>query len=321
MANTSLSPQQRAIAVGKRCAEQLQELVRLYRCSVLCDRPETDWYGKREECDALPEAVKKAAGELWSALEDAKAIDPAVLDQLADLRSETFTVCGVVGNSATEAAIHLAETVTDGSVIQMLIVEVEACRAKRLGLAPPGEERVVLRAVESVLRNAGETAPAHDGDSLPALLNFPQQIRAEKETELALKKLVGEVKREGRLADALERDIHRAAVTEAKPIKRPPERALQAWRLRDLQGLKGPTEVAEAMTKHTDKKVHQGTVSRWLGQVEAYLAAGNILPDLPHLEKEPPSVDPAVIDMGSRQDRRTPRQRTRRDPDSDSHAG
>lgn len=102
----------------------------------------------------------------------------------------------------------------------------------------------------------------------------------------------------------------------ANPIKRPPERAFQAWRLRDLQGINSQTEIANKMTE-MGVKASQGQVSRWLDQVEEYLKAGGIFPTLDPLTHKPDSVDPSVIEMGQRQDGRTPRQRNRRSDDSD----
>ncbi len=101
------------------------------------------------------------------------------------------------------------------------------------------------------------------------------------------------------------------------PIKRPPDDAFAAWRLRDLTGLKTQQAIADEMTTQLGRKVSQGEVSRWLAQVAAYLKAGNILPDLPGIRGIPQSLDPEVIDMGKRQEHRTPRQRERRDPNSD----
>jgi hypothetical protein len=96
-------------------------------------------------------------------------------------------------------------------------------------------------------------------------------------------------------------------VEEPRPINRPSEQAMQAWRLRDLQG-KTQAEIAEAMG------TYQGQVSRWLKQVKAYLEAGNVLPALEPASK-PKAMPPDLLDMGARIDAHTPRQRQRRSED------
>ena len=106
---------------------------------------------------------------------------------------------------------------------------------------------------------------------------------------------------------------------ETQPVvpKRPSDDAFKAWRLRDLTGLRTQQEIADEISEQLGRTVSQGEVSRWLSQVEKYLKAGNIFPDLPALIGEPQSIDPALIEMGGRQEQRTRRQRGRRDPDTD----
>lgn len=101
-------------------------------------------------------------------------------------------------------------------------------------------------------------------------------------------------------------------VTPPKPLNK----AFQAWSIRAILGITNQKEIAEEMTRR-GVPATQGQVSKWLGQVEKYLAAGGILPDYGSGGK-PESVDPAVLEMGARQDGLTPRQRQRRDPDADS---
>lgn len=103
---------------------------------------------------------------------------------------------------------------------------------------------------------------------------------------------------------------------ESQPIKPPSEKALQAWRLKTMVGLKTQQDIADAMIQQ-GVPATQGDVSRWLKEVKACQDTGYILPDPPHLDSKPQSIDPAVIEMGARQDGRTPRQRARRDPDAD----
>ena len=94
--------------------------------------------------------------------------------------------------------------------------------------------------------------------------------------------------------------------------KMPSKEAVAAYRLSFLKGQKQENIAAE-LTKQFSRPVSQGQVSRWIKQVRAFLKAGNVLPDLEGLTRKPDAVDPGAINMGRRQDRRTKRQRLRRD--------
>ena len=94
-------------------------------------------------------------------------------------------------------------------------------------------------------------------------------------------------------------------------IQRPPEKAFKAWRLRDALEINDQTTIAQKLSEKGIPAT-QGQVSRWLKQVQEYLAAGNILPPLPKMSKST-SMDPAAINMGKRVDRRTPRPSDMRD--------
>lgn len=107
----------------------------------------------------------------------------------------------------------------------------------------------------------------------------------------------------------------KTAILSPKAIKRPPERAFKAWRLRDLTGITNQTAIAEKMTELGDP-CNQGQVSRWLGEVKAYLKAGGVLPEIPAAKRET-AIDPAVIEMGARQDGRSPHQREKKSADSE----
>lgn len=97
----------------------------------------------------------------------------------------------------------------------------------------------------------------------------------------------------------------------AAPLKRPSKKAFQAWYTRDVLGICTQTEIAEAMTKQ-GTCASQGEVSKWLRQVEEYRKSGGLMPTLDELSKpHTDTVDPAVIDMGARQDGLTLRQRLR----------
>lgn len=99
--------------------------------------------------------------------------------------------------------------------------------------------------------------------------------------------------------------------------KRPPDKAFRAWWIRQSGIATTQREIAEKMIA-MGTKADQGQVSRWLKAVGNYVAAGGILPTVAELGAKPQSIDPNVVDMGARQDGRTPRQRLRRDPDADS---
>jgi len=116
----------------------------------------------------------------------------------------------------------------------------------------------------------------------------------------------------------VESDSHSGKPVTLQPVpKRPSDNAFIAWRLRDLMGLKTQQQIADAMSEQLGRKVHQGEISRWLDEVDAYRKAGGIFPDLSRLSSQPQSIDPDLIDMGPREDGRTSRQRQRRDPDAE----
>ena len=134
-----------------------------------------------------------------------------------------------------------------------------------------------------------------------------------------------EVKRfiEGTLSDVVsleatdEEHFARPAASDSRDprsVERPPENAFMVWRLRDLCGITNQTELAKKL-REQGVSATQGTVSRWLKHVDRYLVAGNVLPQIDGLSSQPQSVDPNIIDMGQRQDRRAHRQRARRDSD------
>ena len=101
-------------------------------------------------------------------------------------------------------------------------------------------------------------------------------------------------------------------------IRRPCEEALAAWRLRDVTGITNQTKIATMLSEQFKRKIGQGQVSRWLKEVEKYLSDGNVLPPLPPPAPRAGAIDPMYIEMGERQDHRTPHQRQRRD-DDDEH--
>jgi hypothetical protein len=89
--------------------------------------------------------------------------------------------------------------------------------------------------------------------------------------------------------------------------KMPPEKARQAYWTRLAVG-DNQTTIARKMTEN-GVPANQGQVSRWLRAVDAFLAAGGIMPPLQRMHEQPQAMDPGTLDMGERQDGRTPRQR------------
>ena len=88
-----------------------------------------------------------------------------------------------------------------------------------------------------------------------------------------------------------------------KGVTCPVDKAFIAWRLQKFMGITNQTEIAKVMTEQGEP-ASQGTVSRWLQQVEDYQRAGEKMPPL-EIDRAI-SVDPAVIDQGPRQDGRRP---------------
>jgi len=103
------------------------------------------------------------------------------------------------------------------------------------------------------------------------------------------------------------------AAPSTPPRKRPPDKAFQAWFIRDILGVTSQKEVAAKLGEHGVKST-QGQVSRWLKDVDEYRKAGGLMPT-PNTLGKVHVVDPNVIDMGAHEEGRTPRQRHRRDSD------
>jgi hypothetical protein len=130
-----------------------------------------------------------------------------------------------------------------------------------------------------------------------------------------------------------DRREHRAAVLPAaaeskgrqkqtKPsaiVKEPCKGAMTVYRYWLATGKK-QTELAqdEALTALLERTVSQGTISRWLRQVETWIKAGNILPDLRQSStSKPKPMDPERIDLGRHGEHRPKHQRNRRSSDGD----
>jgi len=141
-------------------------------------------------------------------------------------------------------------------------------------------------------------------------LAAPDEVNGDEQAEAA--KLATPINKSGQQADSREESSSEALKTssneKAAPIKCPPDKAFQAYRLSVLKGW-NQTQIAEELV------TNQGQVSRWIKDAKEYINAGNVLPDLEVMNK-PQSIDPTVIDMGARSDGRAPRQREKRSDDS-----
>lgn len=92
-------------------------------------------------------------------------------------------------------------------------------------------------------------------------------------------------------------------------LQSPSNDAMTAWRLKHVRGINKQSEIASIMSAELNRTINQGQVSRWLDEAKAYTEAGGIVQPLPTLTAQATSVDPAVIDMGPRADRRSRNQR------------
>lgn len=89
--------------------------------------------------------------------------------------------------------------------------------------------------------------------------------------------------------------------------KEPSKEALAAYRI-SIQTGKKQQEIADILSREFHRQISQGQVSKWIREVKKYLEAGNVLPDMP-VAARPVPVDPGVIEMGPRGDRRAKHQR------------
>jgi len=98
-----------------------------------------------------------------------------------------------------------------------------------------------------------------------------------------------------------------------KIVRIPSSDAFLAYVLREITGAT-QKQIAKMIAGATGGTTEQGTVSRWLKEVDHWVAQSNHVPtpDFKLIGKAI-SVDPSVIDLGARQDARTPRHREERD--------
>lgn len=232
---------------------------------------------------AAYESLKASCqGDVISA---AASVVPALMEARTKHRNaDSVKCCGVTRTTACETAIRLAVQVN--SLLEKIICEgvddkayIEECAGMISERGLDCDELEDLAAeIETEWYWAGEALWVHND-------NKPSAQVAESGSD------------------------------EEKPpsvnVKQPTEKALQAWRLQTLLGINDQTELAQKLTQN-GVSATQGQVSRWLKQVKDYLEAGNVLPGLPTMSKTQ-TVDPSVIDMGERKDRRTPRPSDLRD--------
>lgn len=133
---------------------------------------------------------------------------------------------------------------------------------------------------------------------------------------------------ERRCADSISPDLGSAAGESASSdkkssetgakLKRPSDNALKCFRTSLVVEWDTQNDLAKIMTKKLYKTVDQGQVSRWLSQVNAWIEAGNVLPNLPSTKpSRSVAMDPGKLELGARRDGLTPRQRAQRSEDSD----
>jgi len=96
---------------------------------------------------------------------------------------------------------------------------------------------------------------------------------------------------------------------EQKVLKVPGQDAWLAYFLREITGAT-QKQIAKLIAGATGGTTEQGTVSRWLKEVDAWIAQSNRspAPDLPLIGRAL-AIDPTVLNLGPRLDGRTPRQR------------
>jgi hypothetical protein len=102
--------------------------------------------------------------------------------------------------------------------------------------------------------------------------------------------------------------VTRAMPNTKKEPKEPSSDAIKAYRL-SIAIEKTQSELADMLAAELGRSIGQGTISRWVKQVKAFLKAGNILPPLPEPCRREAPMDPRKIDLGPRQDGLAKRQR------------
>lgn len=178
----------------------------------------------------------------------------------------------------------------------------------------PGESqtiRAILRRLQELLAEPLALVAAEAGGAAPG--DWPTR----EESAAAQEALVEALPQLESLALQLKNAVVAARAAQhvkpgSKPPKAPAEDAIRIYRLWLTTGAK-QEELARLFTQATRRPMDQGTVSRKLTQVHAWIEAGNALPEigLP-APRSTRTVDPNVLDLGANQEFRTPRQRGKR---------
>ena len=91
-------------------------------------------------------------------------------------------------------------------------------------------------------------------------------------------------------------------------IKKPSKKAITCYRVHIALGQPAQEQTTAALAKEWGKVVHQGTVSRWLREVDWWLKAGHVFPEIELADNrgkpKPLAVDPSKLDLGYRTDRK-----------------
>jgi hypothetical protein len=96
--------------------------------------------------------------------------------------------------------------------------------------------------------------------------------------------------------------------------KKPSRKAIACFRVHIALGQPSQDQTAQALAKEWGKVVHQGTVSRWVRDVDAWLKAGNVLPDIELADNrgkpKPTPADPSRLELGRRTDHKRQHRRS-----------
>ena len=89
-------------------------------------------------------------------------------------------------------------------------------------------------------------------------------------------------------------------------LRKPSKKAIACYRVHITLGQPAQGQTAQALAKEWRMPVHQGTVSRWLREVDAWLKAGKVLPEIELADNrgriKSIAVDPSRLELGNRTD-------------------
>lgn len=289
---------------------------------------QSDQFAERAKATLRQLKSIKQAEERTRAEEEKRRAERGRVGDLVRQAFDAFEV-GVSRKAINAAAVALADE-TIGAAFQEVVDEVLAKKEATSDVSPSLKTARVHVAFAAL----SEARDGNCGEALRLLRSSVPEIGdlADLATEVnnillfrvclrlqqRWKKVDGKTK-ETEVADeatAADKPVAAGDEPSSGKARRPPDKAFGAAAIRDLLGESKQTRIAEMMTE-SGIPATQGQVSKWLKSVDDYRAAGGIMPSVQDLNK-PETMDPAIIDMGPRQDGRTPRQRPRRDSDADS---